>query len=317
MSYLDLLFSGSSPYWDPLSPLSGFGSWRQVQGLEAQLAAERAARQRQAEELKSLESQLREAHAGWQAAVDSANAKREVALKALSSAQVLQDEVQAAREGWRTAASRLTQEQEKRQKAEADAIVLRHRVAELTRVLEGYQAQQQEQEEEEEGGRRQRRKRGRPNTPPPSPPPKRRGNREGADADPDPAADEVFAAANAPCLDGPLSVRELRQFLTQAGSSSAARLCTEKRDLLALARQRLGAWHVRRAGACSRLAGGVGDWLLFGLSPGAPVPGEAALQGCYKDLALRLHPDKNPGDGEATAAFQYLQDAYERMRARA
>ncbi|KAG2487907.1 hypothetical protein HYH03_013487 [Edaphochlamys debaryana] len=314
--------------------------------LRTNLEAERAASQQQAATAAKQWRELEEELAWYKdqaAAADQQRASLQARL--LEAEASRQREVAAVKAQWQAAAaaarSQLEQERGGRQRAEAEAGQLRRTVEELTAELQAHRARQEQQ--------RQRKQHARDSAPPPPPPPGGHGagdsswagagaggfngagcgagpGSDGAAPPPPPpppppapeaAADEVFAAAKAPCLDGTLSVRELRQFLAQAGSSAAARLCTEKRDLLALARQRLGAWHVRRAGACSRLAGGVGDWLLFGLSPGAPVPGEAALQACYKDLALRLHPDKNPGDGEATAAFQYLQDAYERMRAAA
>ncbi|KAG2490208.1 hypothetical protein HYH03_011335 [Edaphochlamys debaryana] len=125
--------------------------------------------------------------------------------------------------------------------------------------------------------------------------------------------DAAFAASQPPTLDDTTPVRVLRQFLTQAGADAAARTCTEKAEFLALARERLNAWHVRRAAACSRLPASRGDRALFWLGPGAPVHKEA-LARTHKDLALRLHPDKNPGDPLATAAFQYLQAAHGRVR---
>ncbi|KAG2490209.1 hypothetical protein HYH03_011336 [Edaphochlamys debaryana] len=137
----------------------------------------------------------------------------------------------------------------------------------------------------------------------------------GAAEDPfvSPFDDAAFAAARPPVLSESTPVRTLRQFLAQADARVESRACKERRELLALARERLNAWHVRRAAACSRLPGNDGDWPLFGLVKGTPVQQDVIARE-FKDLALRLHPDKNPGDPLATAAFQYLQAAHGRVR---
>eukprot|EP00116_Pleurobrachia_bachei_P013035 sb/3473297/ len=40
---------------------------------------------------------------------------------------------------------------------------------------------------------------------------------------------------------------------------------------------------------------------------------EAAIKKSYKKLALKFHPDKNPGDEEATRKFLEIGEAYEKL----
>jgi len=51
-------------------------------------------------------------------------------------------------------------------------------------------------------------------------------------------------------------------------------------------------------------------YIVLGVERGAPV-GE--IKRAYKRLARRLHPDINPGDGEAAARFRQVLDAYETL----
>ncbi|KAF8136766.1 DnaJ-domain-containing protein [Boletus edulis] len=48
-------------------------------------------------------------------------------------------------------------------------------------------------------------------------------------------------------------------------------------------------------------------YALLGLEEGASME---QVRSAYKQLALRTHPDKNPGNAEATARFQQLSEAY-------
>ena len=57
--------------------------------------------------------------------------------------------------------------------------------------------------------------------------------------------------------------------------------------------------------------GAESDHIFFGLSEQATVKD---LERAYRLLARRLHPDKVGGSAEATKAFQYFQDRYERLR---
>jgi curved DNA-binding protein CbpA len=41
------------------------------------------------------------------------------------------------------------------------------------------------------------------------------------------------------------------------------------------------------------------------------------VQQVYKELMLKCHPDKNPGDEKATEAFQFLQLAFAFMKTQA
>lgn len=66
------------------------------------------------------------------------------------------------------------------------------------------------------------------------------------------------------------------------------RLCSEKGELLKLARERLNSWEIRRAVACSRLADRTaGDCALFRFASMAAASKGALVKG-YKDLLLRL-----------------------------
>ena len=38
---------------------------------------------------------------------------------------------------------------------------------------------------------------------------------------------------------------------------------------------------------------------------------EKAIKKAYKRLAMKFHPDRNPGDKEAEAKFKEVQEAYE------
>ena len=51
-------------------------------------------------------------------------------------------------------------------------------------------------------------------------------------------------------------------------------------------------------------------YIVLGVDRGAPA-GE--IKRAYKRLARRLHPDINPGDGEAAARFRQVLDAYETL----
>ncbi len=48
----------------------------------------------------------------------------------------------------------------------------------------------------------------------------------------------------------------------------------------------------------------------LGLPPGAP---HKDVKSAYRRLALATHPDRNPGDEDATAKFRLIQGAYERI----
>ncbi|KXZ45288.1 hypothetical protein GPECTOR_56g384 [Gonium pectorale] len=125
----------------------------------------------------------------------------------------------------------------------------------------------------------------------------------------------TFAHSVPPAFDETTSVRALKQFLAEAGAGVMARMCSEKAELLGLARERLNGWEIRRAVACSRLGShNVGDRALFRLEAGGAVQ-RGALTKAYRELIIRVHPDKNPGDDQATPAFQYLQAAYQRLSA--
>ncbi len=73
-----------------------------------------------------------------------------------------------------------------------------------------------------------------------------------------------------------------------AGAEATVRLCSEKGELLKLARERLNGWEIRRAVACSRLADRTaGDCALFRVAAAAAATRAALVKG-YKDLLLRL-----------------------------
>ncbi|EFJ49512.1 hypothetical protein VOLCADRAFT_89782 [Volvox carteri f. nagariensis] len=134
-----------------------------------------------------------------------------------------------------------------------------------------------------------------------------------AEARDDPAV-LAFASAPLPALDDNTPVRALKQFLNEAGAEGLIRLCAEKAELLALARDRINGWEIRRAVACSKLVSQAqGDRALFRVEPG-PLQ-RSALVKPYRELIMRLHPDKNPGDDLATQAFQFLQESYKRLSA--
>src|SRR6185436_3250281 len=51
-------------------------------------------------------------------------------------------------------------------------------------------------------------------------------------------------------------------------------------------------------------------YIVLGVDRGAPA---GDIKRAYKRLARRLHPDINPGDGEAAARFRQILDAYETL----
>eukprot|EP00198_Chlamydomonas_reinhardtii_P013786 XP_001703123.1 predicted protein [Chlamydomonas reinhardtii] len=125
------------------------------------------------------------------------------------------------------------------------------------------------------------------------------------------AADQAARAqAETAAREQATSVRALKTFLEQAGAAAATRTCSEKGELLALARERLNAWEIRRVIACSKLQGY--ERHVFRLT--RELHTLAALQKSWRDLRIRLHPDKNPGDDLATPAFQFLQVAFEKLK---
>ncbi|KAG2499974.1 hypothetical protein HYH03_002259 [Edaphochlamys debaryana] len=283
---------------------------KEVQRLQGLLAAERA----KGDELKEWDLKLKEKERALNQRDEDTEVKRLNAQYVELSARYLQqqqeiEEYKADIEAWE---EEVEQEKARAQAAQAEAAALRRKVEELDRELAAYKAGS--------GKRPQKKKRGRePSSPPRHGPDTADDNAEPPPAqptppEPNPAADEVFAAAKPPTLNGSLSVPVLRQFLTQAGADAELRFCTEKEELIALAGQRVNAWHVRRAAACSRLPLARGDRALFWLDPGSAFSKHGPLAKAFRELCLRLHPDKNPGDALATPAFQYLQEAHERMK---
>ncbi|MEY4239050.1 MAG: molecular chaperone DnaJ, partial [Pseudomonadota bacterium] len=41
---------------------------------------------------------------------------------------------------------------------------------------------------------------------------------------------------------------------------------------------------------------------------------DAAIKSSYRKLAMRWHPDKNPGDAEAEARFKAISEAYDCLK---
>jgi len=54
-----------------------------------------------------------------------------------------------------------------------------------------------------------------------------------------------------------------------------------------------------------------GHWQYFGLQQGAA---EKELNGAYKKMAMRMHPDKNGGTEEAKRRFQQMKERYETLK---
>lgn len=55
----------------------------------------------------------------------------------------------------------------------------------------------------------------------------------------------------------------------------------------------------------------VDPYVILELPRGAP---EAAVRQAFRKLALRYHPDRNPGDVEAEARFKLISAAYQRLK---
>ncbi|RYZ06925.1 MAG: J domain-containing protein [Myxococcales bacterium] len=55
----------------------------------------------------------------------------------------------------------------------------------------------------------------------------------------------------------------------------------------------------------------VDPYAILELPRGAP---EAAIRQAFRKLALRYHPDRNPGDAEAEARFKLISAAYQRLK---
>lgn len=143
-------------------------------------------------------------------------------------------------------------------------------------------------------------------------------------AQPQHSAAAIFATSLPPVLDATTRIPVLRHFLTQAGASEAMSRINEKDDLLAFALTKCNAWEIRRLVACSTVLADPGfsstahaKAFAYPAALRIPVgvrsdsaPGQATMQATYKELRIRVHPDKNPGDhATATAAFQFLQQA--------
>lgn len=89
----------------------------------------------------------------------------------------------------------------------------------------------------------------------------------------------------------------------------------EKQDILELAQRKVGAWEVRRLLACSAAASAPGaNRHAIHAAAFRNVATQAGLTTTYKELMLKVHPDKSNGDTSATPAFQYLQQAYGELR---
>lgn len=55
----------------------------------------------------------------------------------------------------------------------------------------------------------------------------------------------------------------------------------------------------------------VKDSYYYDLLEASPTATESELKKAYRAASLRNHPDKNPGDEEASARFQEINAAYE------
>lgn len=55
----------------------------------------------------------------------------------------------------------------------------------------------------------------------------------------------------------------------------------------------------------------VADTYFYDLLSVSPDASDAELKKAYRKASLVNHPDKNPGDGEASARFQEISAAYE------
>ncbi|MDF3066440.1 MAG: dnaJ [Polyangiaceae bacterium] len=55
----------------------------------------------------------------------------------------------------------------------------------------------------------------------------------------------------------------------------------------------------------------VDPYVILELPRGAP---EAAIRQAFRRLALRYHPDRNPGDAEAEERFKIISAAYQRLK---
>ncbi|KAG1666845.1 hypothetical protein FOA52_009469 [Chlamydomonas sp. UWO 241] len=83
----------------------------------------------------------------------------------------------------------------------------------------------------------------------------------------------------------------------------------EKFGILKLAQRKAGAWECRCLLACEASS----THFHFAFYSACTF---AEVQQLYRDISLRVHPDKNPGFASATAAFQFLQQAFEAMKNR-